>query len=143
MNFRQLSYLCFSHPKWLGLSLLMYHSVLAIKSHVLYFTMFYYILLYFTLFCYILLCFLLYFTIFYYILLYFIMFYYILLHFTVFYMQSLTIFYYILLCFTIFYYIYQLLHQYHKILAAFNIQRERACEFSFNIAQSQYFVVLM
>ena len=39
--------------------------------------------------------------------------------------------------------IYQLLHQYHKILAACNIQGERACEFSFNIAQSQYFVVLM
>ena len=39
--------------------------------------------------------------------------------------------------------IYQLLHQYHKILAACNIQREPACEFSSNIAQSQYFVVLM
>ena len=39
--------------------------------------------------------------------------------------------------------IYQLLHQYHKILAACNIRGERACEFSFNIAQSQYFVVLM
>ena len=38
---------------------------------------------------------------------------------------------------------YQLLHQCHKILAACNIQRERACEFSFNIAQSQYFVVMM
>ena len=38
---------------------------------------------------------------------------------------------------------YQLLHQYHKILAACNIQGERACEFSFIIAQSQYFVVLM
>ena len=37
----------------------------------------------------------------------------------------------------------QLLHQYHKILAACNIQGERACEFSFNIVQSQYFVVLM
>ena len=33
-------------------------------------------------------------------------------------------------------YFYQLLHQYHKILAACNIQGERACEFSFNIAQS-------
>ena len=55
-NFKQLSYLCFSYPKWLGLSLLMYHSVLVIKSHVLYFyvllyfTIFYYILLYFTMF---------------------------------------------------------------------------------------------
>ena len=39
--------------------------------------------------------------------------------------------------------IYQLLHQYHKILAACNIRGERACEFSFNIAQSQYFVALM
>ena len=38
---------------------------------------------------------------------------------------------------------YQLLHQYHKILTACNIQGERACEYSFNIAQSQYFVVLM
>ena len=38
---------------------------------------------------------------------------------------------------------YQLLHQYHKILVACNIQEERAYEFSFNIAQSQYFVVLM
>ena len=38
---------------------------------------------------------------------------------------------------------YQLLHQYHKILAAYNIQGERACEFSFNVAQSQHFVVLM
>ena len=39
--------------------------------------------------------------------------------------------------------IYQLLPQYHKILAACNIQGERACEFSFNIAQSQYIVVLI
>ena len=38
---------------------------------------------------------------------------------------------------------YQLLHQYHKILAACNIQGERACQLSFNIAQGQYFVVLM
>ena len=38
---------------------------------------------------------------------------------------------------------HQLLHQYHKILTACIIQGERACEFSFNIAQSQYFVVLM
>ena len=37
----------------------------------------------------------------------------------------------------------QLLHQYHEILAACNIQGKRACEFSFNIAQSQYFVILM
>ena len=41
------------------------------------------------------------------------------------------------------YIIYQLLHQYHKILAACNIQGEWACEVSFNIAQSQHFVVLM
>ena len=31
---------------------------------------------------------------------------------------------------------YQLLHQYHKILAACKIRGERACEFSFNIAQT-------
>ena len=37
---------------------------------------------------------------------------------------------------------YQLLYEYHKILAACNIQGEQACEFSFKIAQSQYFLVL-
>ena len=39
--------------------------------------------------------------------------------------------------------IYQFLHQYDKILTACNIQGERACEFSFDSAQNQYFVVLM
>ena len=39
--------------------------------------------------------------------------------------------------------IYQLLHQGQKVLAVCNIQGERACQFSFNIAQSQYFVALM
>ena len=40
---------------------------------------------------------------------------------------------------------YQLLHEYHKILAAFNIhvQGEHSCEFFFSIAKSQYFVILM
>ena len=38
---------------------------------------------------------------------------------------------------------YHLLHQYHRILAACNTQGERACEFSCDIAQSHYFVVLM
>ena len=71
------------HPKWVGLSLLMYHSVLAIKSQVLYFITFYYVLLYF--------------TILYYVLLYFTMFYYLLLYFVMLYIQSFTIFYYILL----------------------------------------------
>ena len=37
----------------------------------------------------------------------------------------------------------QLLHQYSKVLAACNIQGERESEFSFNIAQSQYFVSLL
>ena len=109
MNFRELSYLCFAHPKWLGLSLLIYHSVLAIKSQVLYFTMFYYVLLYFTIFYYVLL----YFTIFYYALLYFTMFYYILLYFTV--------FYYILLCFTIFYYVLLYFTMFCYILLYFTI----------------------
>ena len=39
--------------------------------------------------------------------------------------------------------IYQSLHQYHKILAVCNMQGERACEFSFDIVQSQYFVAFM
>ena len=37
---------------------------------------------------------------------------------------------------------YKLLHRYQRILVECNIQVERACEFSFNIAQSQFFVVL-
>ena len=90
MNFRQLSYLCFSYLKWVGLSLLIYHSLLAIKSQVLYFTMFYNVLLYFTTFTifynillYFPCCPLLYFTIFYYILQCFTMFCYILLYFII------------------------------------------------------------
>ena len=116
MNFRQLSYLCFSYPKWFGPSHLIYHSVLAFKSQVLYFTMFYYIyyvLLYFNIFYYVLLCL----TIFYYVLiyrlcstlLYFTMFYYILQCFTIFYYVLLyfTMFCYILLCFTEFNMLYE------------------------------------
>ena len=38
---------------------------------------------------------------------------------------------------------YHLLRRYDKILVACKMQGDRACEFSLNIAQSQYFVVLM
>ena len=37
----------------------------------------------------------------------------------------------------------QLFHQYHKILALYNIKGELASSFSLNIACSQYFVALM
>ena len=40
-------------------------------------------------------------------------------------------------------YICRLLHGCHKMLAACNIQGERAREFTFDTAQSQYFVILI
>ena len=112
MNLRHLSYLSFSYPKWFGFSLLSYHLVLAIRSQVLCFTMFHYILLYFTIFHYVLL----YFTMFYYISLCFAIFYYVLLYFTVFcyILQCFTILYYILLCFAIFYYVSLISNMLHE-----------------------------